>query len=207
MLLARTDSTVPKHRGISALLFPMDLDGIERRPIRQIDGGQEFAEMTFDAVRVPTTALLGPLHDGWRVTTTTLAYERSGVIGQAALLERDVLAQVARLAGTDDAVLRDEIMSRFVDGRVLGLLGARALSRLATGGEPGPEHAVIRLAQGLLRQRLAETRVRVSGMGALAGIEPDVGRELLTSRSASIAAGTREVLKNVLAERVLGLPR
>jgi alkylation response protein AidB-like acyl-CoA dehydrogenase len=207
MLLARTDPDVPKHRGISALLLRLDLPGIERRSIHQMDGGREFAEMTFDDVEVPASGLLGPLHDGWRVTMTTLANERAGVISQAAGLERDVLAEVGRLAGTTDVVLRHELVQRFIEGRVLGMLGTRVLSHLASNRGNGPEPALIRLAQGLLRQRLAETRVHGHGMAAVTEVEWAAGQELLTSRSASIAAGTREVLKNVVAERVLGLPR
>jgi alkylation response protein AidB-like acyl-CoA dehydrogenase len=210
LLLARTDRAAPKHRGISALLVPMDLPGIERRPIRQMDGGQEFAEMTFDAVRVGPGALLGPLHDGWRVTMTTLAHERAGVISQAVLLERDVLREVRAMRGLVGDVGRQELAQRFIEGRVLAMFGHRALAALAGGGAPGPEHALIRLAQGLLRQRLADTRVRLRGLDAVATAgetlnEP--GRELLSARSASIAAGTREILKNVVGERVLGLPR
>jgi 3-oxochol-4-en-24-oyl-CoA dehydrogenase len=210
MLLARTDRDAPKHRGISALLVPMDAPGVGRTPIRQMDGGAEFAELTFDRVRVGRDALVGPLHDGWRVTMTTLAHERAGVISQAALLERDVLRAVRGMAGRGDELGRAELAQRYIEGRVLGLLGQQALADLAGGGQPGPYHSLIRLAQGLLRQRLADTRVRLEGMAAVAGtgVEPGgSGRELLSARSASIAAGTREILKNVLAERVLGLPR
>jgi alkylation response protein AidB-like acyl-CoA dehydrogenase len=207
MLLVRTDPVAPKHRSISALLLSLDRPGIERRPIRQMDGSQEFAEMTFDDVRVPPSALLGPLHDGWRVTMTTLAHERAGVISQAALLERDVLAEIGQWMGTADAVLRQELTQRYIDGRVLGLMGSRALSRLASGETPGPEHSLIRLAQGRLRQRLSEVRMDAIGVSAVAGGADAVTREFLAARSASIAAGTREVLKNIVAERVLGLPR
>jgi alkylation response protein AidB-like acyl-CoA dehydrogenase len=210
LLLARTDPDAPKHKGISAFLVPLDLPGIERRPIVQMDGGRDFAEMTFDGVRVERSWLLGPLNDGWTVTMTTLSHERAGVISQAALLERDVTRALESVRGTVDPVLRDDLARRFIEGRVLGMLGARALTELSRGGQPGPQHSIIRLSQGLLRQRLAETRARASGPAAVAW-PPDapdpVGREVLTSRSSTIAAGTREVLKNVVAERVLGLPR
>jgi alkylation response protein AidB-like acyl-CoA dehydrogenase len=207
MVLARTDPAAAKHHGISALLVPLDRPGIERRPIEQMDGGAEFAELFFDEVAVPADALLGALHQGWQLTMTTLSFERAGVISQVGGLERDVGAAIARFGPTADPILRQELSQRYIEGRVLGLSGARALSHLAAGAAPGPEQALIRLGQGLLRQRLSETRVRAAGIAAVAGVDEDIGCEMLTSRSASIAAGTREILKNVVAERVLGLPR
>ena len=89
MLLVRTDQSAPKHKGISALLVPLDLPGISRRPIRQMNGVAEFAELFFDDVRVPRTALLGPVNEGWRVTMTTLSFERAGVIGMCGELSSD----------------------------------------------------------------------------------------------------------------------
>jgi alkylation response protein AidB-like acyl-CoA dehydrogenase len=209
LLLARTDPHAPRHRGISALAFPLDRPGVERRPIRQIDGQAEFAELFFTDVEVPTDALVGPLHDGWRVTMTTLGYERAGLVSLAVLLERDVLALLAWAATLESGgcVPPDTLMRHYVDGRVLGFLGHRALARIA-GGQPGPEDgALIRLAQSTLRQRVAETRVACAGPAAVAGLLPDATQELLHSRAATIAAGTAEILKTVLAERVLGLPR
>jgi alkylation response protein AidB-like acyl-CoA dehydrogenase len=224
MLLARTGPPDSRHRGISAFVFPMDLPGIERRPIRQMDGGEEFAEMTFDGLELPASALLGPLNGGWRTAMTTLAFERVGVISQAAGLERRVHAAVTAAAavGGGDRVIRDELARRLVEGRVLGMLGEEALAELGAGAQPGPRHAVIRLAQGLLRQRLAETLALAAGPAVAAGLPPDRGaetggdragggrdtaQELLASRSVSIAAGTREILKTLVAEQALGLPR
>lgn len=206
MLLARTDTSQPRHRGISVLLLPMDTPGVERKPIRQIDGGTGFAEVTFDGVELPPDALLGPLNDGWRITMTTLAAERAAVIAQVAGLEQDVQMEIRRCRGTSDEVLRDQLMERYVEGRVLGSLGEHMLSRLVPGEPPGPEHALIRLAQGNLRQRLAETRADFAGRDLLDERGAHQRAELLASRSVSIAAGTREVLKTVIAQRVLGLP-
>jgi alkylation response protein AidB-like acyl-CoA dehydrogenase len=125
MLLVRTDPAAPKHKGISVLLVPMDAPGVERRPLRQITGESEFAEVFFTDVRVPRSALLGPLHDGWRVTMATLGYERSGVISMAAALQREVEVLVQGLR-IDDPLLRDEVVCRWMDARLTGLLGARA---------------------------------------------------------------------------------
>lgn len=206
-LLARSLPSEPRHQGISALIVPLDLPGIVRRPIRQMDGQEIFAEIFFDDVVVPLFNLVGPLHEGWRVTMTTLSHERAGVVSQANRLEREVTLEIERAHGTNNPLLRQELVQRYIEGRVLGLTGKRALARLNQGASPGPEHSIIRLAQGTLRQKLALTRMSATGMAAVAGQAPDIEGEFLTSRAASIAAGTREVLKNILAERVLGLPR
>jgi alkylation response protein AidB-like acyl-CoA dehydrogenase len=207
MVLVRTDSTKGKHHGISILLTPMDVPGLERRPIQQMDGRADFAELTFDQVFVPETGLLGPLDDGWQIITKTLAQERAAVISQAASLARDIDAEIANFRGTGDVRLRDELAERFIEGRVLQMLGERMLARLGPGEVPGPEQSLIRLAQGMLRQRLALTRAKAVGTDLIDGRADDIATELLASRSVSIAAGTREVLKTVLAEHVLGLPR
>src|SRR5829696_9825851 len=138
MLLVRTDPAAPKHRGISVLLVPLDSPGIDRRPLRQITGESEFAEIFFTDVRVPRSALLGPLHDGWAVTMATLGYERTGVISLAAKLQRDVEVLVAGLR-VEDPLLRDELVQRWIDARLTGILGARALAKLGADGRPGPE--------------------------------------------------------------------
>jgi alkylation response protein AidB-like acyl-CoA dehydrogenase len=205
MLLVRTDPEAPKHKGISVLLVPLDTPGIERRPLRQLTGEAEFAEIFFTDVRVPRTALLGPLHDGWRVTMKTLGYERSGVISLAGSLQRDVERLVQELR-IDDPLLRDEMVRRWMDARLNGLLGARALAALGDGGEPGAAQSVIKLSWSLATAELGETLMRVRGAAGLLAGDPAVHR-FLRSRSATIAAGTTEVMKDLLAERVLGLPK
>jgi alkylation response protein AidB-like acyl-CoA dehydrogenase len=204
-LLARTGG--PGHAGISCFLVPMTLPGITRRPIRQLDGAAEFAELYFDEVAVPDEVLLGPLHGGWKVAMTTLAYERTGVITRAARLEADVTAAVRQLSGRGrlDPVLRQEIVRRYIEARLLGLLGQRALA--AAEGPPGPEQAVIKLAWGLVNQGVGETLVSAGGPGGVAGHDPDVEFRFLRARSSTIAAGTSEILRSLLAERTLGLPR
>jgi alkylation response protein AidB-like acyl-CoA dehydrogenase len=207
--LARTDPDAAKHHGISALLVPLDLPGIERRRIRQIDGEAEFASMHFHEVRVPSSAMLGPVNEGWRVTTTTLGHERSGVASFATRLEEDTIALVERVrdGAPLDSVQRDALMRRYIDGRILGLLGRKVLTALSAGVEPGPEQSIIKLAWSLAGQRLAEAEFSLAGMPAIAGLSPVETKGLLTSRSMTIAAGTTEVMKNILGERVLGLPR
>ena len=204
MALVRTDPAAVKHKGISVLLIPFDKPGVERRPLRQITGAEGFAEVFFTDVRVPVTALLGPLNDGWRVTTTTLGFERSGVISIAARLEREVNLLVARMS-VDDPLLRDEMTRRWMEARLTGLLGARSLGALREGETPGPAQAIIKLSWSLALSRLGETMLDISGTSGL--IADDPRHRFLRSRSATIAAGTTEIMKDMLAERVLGLPR
>jgi alkylation response protein AidB-like acyl-CoA dehydrogenase len=204
-LLARTGG--PGHAGISCLLVPLSTPGITRRPIRQMDGGAEFAELHFDDVVVPEDALLGPLHGGWKVAMTTLAYERTGVITRAARLEADVLAALRELTDRSalDPVLRQEVVRRYIEARLLGLLGRRALA--GADGPPGPEQAVIKLAWGVVNQRVGETLLQAAGPGAMTGGDPGAEFRFLRTRSSTIAAGTTEIVRNLLAERTLGLPR
>jgi alkylation response protein AidB-like acyl-CoA dehydrogenase len=205
-LLVRTDPTSERHAGLSCLMIPLDLPGVERRPIKQITGDSGFAEIFFDDVVVPAEALMGALHDGWRVVMTTLAHERVGVITNAAALEREALALAAD-AETLDAVRRDAVMATYVQGRALGALGRRSLARLSAGDRPGPEHSVIKLAWSLAHQRIAETALEVGGIDAVAGGDNARRHQFLRRRSATIAAGTTDIMKTLLAERVLGLPR
>src|SRR5579875_603946 len=211
-LLVRTDPQAPKHRGISVLLTELDRPGIERRPIRQMTGEAEFAVISFHDVRIPRKNLLGPLNEGWRVATTTLAHERSGVAIFATRLEQEIVGYVASLQrggrwGTMSAVLRDEVLRRYIEGRIVGAMGRSTLAAVVAGGQPGPEQQVIKLAWSLLRQRFSETRMAVAGLPAIVGLDPESAADFLGSRSATIAAGTTEIVKNVLGERVLGLPR
>ncbi|WP_261561505.1 acyl-CoA dehydrogenase [Frankia tisae] len=209
LLLARTDPGAPPHRGISALLVPLDLPGITRRPITMITGESGFAEVFYDSVRVPRSALLGPLHAGWTVTMTTLGFERAGVIELAAGLEQSVGDLVTALSGHGlDELTRLELTDRLVEARLVGLLGSRALGRIADGGAPGAEHSVIKLLWSRAMQHQGETHLAALG---LAGVAEATGRraqrEYLMSRSATIAGGTTEIMRNILAERVLGMPR
>jgi alkylation response protein AidB-like acyl-CoA dehydrogenase len=209
LLLVRTNPDAPAHRGISALLVPLDSPGVTRRPIVQITGGSGFAEVFYDEVRVPYSALLGPLHEGWNVTMTTLAFERAGVIEMAAGLEQDLDEVIDALAGRDlDPAMRLELTDRLVEARLCGLLGERALGLIAQGGAPGAEHSVIKLLWALASQRQGDTHLAALGLDALtAATGRRAHRAYLTSRAATIAGGTTEIMRNILAERVLGMPR
>ena len=209
MLLVRTDPDAPPHKGISALLVPMDSPGITRRPITQITGEGGFAQVFFDDVRVPRSALLGPLHQGWAVTMTTLSFERVGVIMMAGRLEQTILDVVAELAGRElDPGVRLDLTDRFIEARLLGLLGQRALGRIAEGGAPGAEHSVIKHAWSLAMQSVGASHLAALGLDGISGTPlTSAQAAYLRSRAATIAGGTTEIMRNILAERVLGMPR
>jgi alkylation response protein AidB-like acyl-CoA dehydrogenase len=209
MLLVRTDPDARPHKGISALLVPMDSPGITRRPITQITGEGGFAQVFFDDVRVPRSALLGPLHEGWTVTMTTLSFERVGVIMMAGRLEQTILDVVAELAGRElDLGVRLELADRFAEARLLGLLGQRALGRIAEGGAPGAEHSVIKHAWSLAMQSVGASHLAALGLDGISGTPLTLAQAAyLRSRAATIAGGTTEIMRNILAERVLGMPR
>jgi alkylation response protein AidB-like acyl-CoA dehydrogenase len=211
-LLVRTDPAAPKHRGISALLVDLNTPGVRRRPIRQITGEAEFAEVFFTDVRVPPSALLGPLNEGWQVTMTTLGHERTGGVTHAALVLREVEEAVAAHRIGDGRpglgpIERDELICRYVEGKVLGTLGERSLASIRATGQPGPEQSIIKLEASLFSQRLAETLTALQGHSVVAGDDVALSNAYLQSRSLTIAGGTTEVMKNIVAQRVLGLPR
>ncbi len=205
MLLARTDPDAAKHRGISALLVPLDLDGVERRPIRQIDGAADFAEVRFTDVRVPQAALLGPLHGGWRVTMTTLGFERAGVLAIAGQLEELVDAWIRDTDLSDDPVRRDRAVALWSRARIMGWTGERSLAA-ARRGVVDVSGALIKLAWSELDREVGEAMADALGPAALLTGGDEVAH-LLRSRSSTIAGGTTEVNKNILGERGLGLPK
>jgi alkylation response protein AidB-like acyl-CoA dehydrogenase len=208
-LLARTDPAAAKHAGISAILVDMKTEGIEVRPIRQITGEAEFAEVFFTDVRIPIKNLLGPLNEGWRVTMTTLGHERAGLAVYAARLERkaqEALDQGAK-SGKLSALEMDSLLQVFVECRAVSAIGRTILDNIAAGREPGPEQSIIKLVWSEASQRLDSTLADLAGNDFALGKQPDLVASYLGGRSATIAGGTSQIVRNLLAERVLGLPR
>jgi alkylation response protein AidB-like acyl-CoA dehydrogenase len=217
--LVRTDPKAPKHRGISMLAVPMDAPGVQVRPLRQITGESEFNEVFFDGVPVPAENLIGREHDGWRVAGTTLANER----GTSFVWKEQVLQEVAldRLWRTcverglaDDPVARQRLAQSWIDVEIFRLHNVRTLGRLARGETVGPESSLVKLHWTETTQRMAESAAAILGPEALLSQGSpraiDGGRwarAVLWSRAASIAGGTSEIQRNIIAERVLGLPR
>ncbi|MFE7655886.1 acyl-CoA dehydrogenase family protein [Streptomyces bottropensis] len=210
-LLVRTDPDAPKHRGITWLAMPMDAPGVTVRPLRTLAGSTEFAEVFLDEVRVPVANRVGEENDGWRVTMVTLSFERGTAFVGEVVACRRVLGEVARQARAngrwDDSSVR----------RRLGRLNAefRALWRLtqwnvsaaeASGGVPGVGGSVFKLRYSRARQELFDAAGEVLGAEAV-----DLGRpwvlDRLGSLSYTIAAGTSEIQRNIVGERILGLPK
>ena len=217
--LARTDPDAPPHRGISYLVVDLDTPGVDVRPLVQLTGEAEFNEVFLDEVYVPADQLVGGLHQGWMVASTTLSHERGTVFAfKEQVVHEAYLDELYRLAADqgvlDRVEVADGLAQSFVDLRVLRLHNWRTLSRLARGTEPGPETSWVKLAWTDMTQRLSSHAVEVCGEAAPlwrgAHDLPGGGkwqRQWLWSGAASIAGGTSEVQKNIVSERILGLPR
>jgi alkylation response protein AidB-like acyl-CoA dehydrogenase len=222
-LLARTDPAAPKHKGISFLLVDMKSPGITVKPLRQMTGEAEFNEVFFDGVRVPVANLVGKINEGWSVALTTLAYERDllTVIRHISLRGAlDRLIELCRKTPCDggtasrDPIVRQKVAQLVIAEACLRLNGYRSLTRVLKGGQPGPEGSTSKLFWSLLDQELAETATEILGpLSQIARGSPwtvDEGEwvaNCLLARASSIRAGTSEILRNILAERVLGLPK
>jgi alkylation response protein AidB-like acyl-CoA dehydrogenase len=208
--LARTNVDVPKHRGISFLVVDMEAPGIEVRPLVQITGEAEFNEVFFDDVFVPGDHLVGGLHEGWAVASTTLAHERGTAFPFKEQVVHEVyldeLFQAAAQSGRlDDVEIIDGLTQAFVELRMLRLLNWRTLSRLGRGVEPGAESSVTKLVWSDMTQHLSDVALALQGPSS-----PAWGRwqrQWLWSKAASIAGGTSEVQRTIIGERLLGLPR
>jgi alkylation response protein AidB-like acyl-CoA dehydrogenase len=221
LLLVRTDPAAPKHDGISCLLVDMRTAGITIRPLVQMTGDAEFNEVFFDDVRVPRANLVGPLHAGWKVAITVLMYERAGLGNQTNLhhytrLLLDLARRVRRDDGplSRDPVARQALAQCWIDAEALRLTGLRSLTRRLRGEPPGPEGSVLKLAFTEAYVRMAETAGQLLGPRALlwrgAAAATDGGRwafQLLFARRFGIAGGTSEIQRNIIGERVLGLPK
>ncbi len=211
-LYVRTDPDAPQRQGITCLLVDMTTPGIEVRPIRTMAGDHGFAEVFFDEARVPVTAMFGEVHQGWSVATRTLNNERAGVAVLYLRLRRklDRVLDAAATPGPDgrrpcdSPVLRQELASRYIEVRLVELLAKRTLGAMMAGRPPGPEGSVIKIAWSETDKALCRTAAAAMGMASL---EDPWSNELLASRSLSIAGGTTEVNRNIVGERVLGLPR
>ncbi|WP_327398011.1 acyl-CoA dehydrogenase family protein [Streptomyces phaeochromogenes] len=217
LALARTNPEAPKHRGITAFLVPMDAPGVEVRPLRQMTGGADFNEVFLTDVRVPDDHRLGEVDGGWTVALTTLMNERATVGSEgagpvAAALSPDRLSALMRATWTwDDRALRARLAELLVDAMATEHLNTRALRKLRGGVAPGPEMSVSKLMYGQNLTRAAHFVSDVLGPRVIA----DTGKwgtyawsELLLATPAlRILGGTEEIMKNILAERVLGLPK
>ena len=223
MLLVRTDSNAPKHRGISYLLVDMHSPGVTVQPLRQMTGEAEFNQMFFEDVRVPRENLLGPLNGGWGVAITTLMNERATLSLATVMRFHNTFEDLAELArrllreGTcslPPAQVRQTLAQFYVDVESMKYLAYRNFSRLTRGGTPGPEGSISKVLWSELNQRMNEFALILQGPRAVLaegfGEMTDRGRwqyGLLRSRGNTIEEGTSEIQRGIIAERLLGLPK
>jgi alkylation response protein AidB-like acyl-CoA dehydrogenase len=223
MLLARTDPEVEKHKGITYFLLDMHSPGITVRPLRQMTGDAEFNEVFFDNVRVPAENILGGLNNGWQVGITTLMYERLALGFGLQLRLRialDALIELARRTkrngGTaaEDPILRQKLAQLWIDTEVFKYTGARAVTKLLKGELPGPEASTGKIWWCESHQRLQELAMEIQGpyhqfsRGSEWAIEHGIWQyTFLRSRANSVEGGTTEIQRNIIGERVLGLPK
>jgi alkylation response protein AidB-like acyl-CoA dehydrogenase len=214
LLLTRSDPESTRHAGLTYLIVDMHTPGVEVRPLRQITGESEFNEIFFTGVEVPADDILGEVGGGWQVAMTTLLHER-GTLGFAlqAALEVQVrkLVALARDRGADQ-LQRDRIAHEWSEMQALRFTNARALSQLVKTGLPGPEGSISKLVWSEANQRVTKLALELLGPDAALAEEnaPYGGywqHQQLRSRGNTIEAGTSEILRNIVAERVLGLPK
>lgn len=215
-LLVRTDPEVPKHKGISWLIMPMDLPGIEIRPMPTLLGESEFSEVFLDNVKIPVDNLVGKENDGWRVTNVTLRFERgtafSGEIYELKVWIEDI-ARAAEAAGTLSPHTRRVIGRMRAEVDSLGHLLRYTIAQAGETGVPGVGASAIKLFMSELKQRMGDLSMQVLGRAALS--REDVGGlpsdeftfETFQSLSMTIAAGSSQIQRNIVGERILGLPK
>jgi acyl-CoA synthetase (AMP-forming)/AMP-acid ligase II/alkylation response protein AidB-like acyl-CoA dehydrogenase len=226
VLLARTDPDAPKRKGITYFVLDLHQPGVDVRPLRHLGGDIDFNEVFLDRARVPDAQRVGQIGDGWRVAGATLSGERQMVAGEGSGgVDRIGGSGVSRLLDLargsshgdgSDPVVRQELMRVYSEERIRAWTNERVRARVRTGRAPGAESSIGKVHQGDLNQRIQLLAVRLLGMDAVAWASPsaDYGdalpfevRGMLRSRANTIEGGTTEVNKNVLGERVLGLPR
>ena len=223
-LLVRTDQEAPKHRGITWLICPMDLPGIEVRPITTVAGSSEFCEVFFDEVRIPVENRVGDENDGWRVAMVTFSFERGTAFISELLGTMNQLADMADIARNTsyngssawaDDEIRREIGRLQAEYDALWALTKRVVSQAQRTGMPGPGGSVFKLYYADVKKRMADLAHRMLEREALVfgdeSGDEQTGGDMVASRlyvlSLSIAAGTSEIQRNIIGERILGLPK
>ena len=233
MLIARTNPDVPKHTGMTYFVVDMQAPGVTVRPLVQITGDAEFNEVFFDDVRIPDTMRLGPEGDGWRVAVTTLMNERVSLSG-AGSVSGDTIggSPVARLLerhrGIAEPDARQRLAQAYIESRLIRLNNERAAAKRKTGHEAGPEGSITKLMSAEFNQRLQKLALDLEGVGGVAWEGGDTTQEharsrprwlaggddrgtlargFLRAQANTIEGGTSDIMRNILGERVLGLPK
>jgi alkylation response protein AidB-like acyl-CoA dehydrogenase len=210
MLVARTDTEAPKHKGLTYFLMDMEQDAVQVRPLRQITGEAEFNELFIEAARIPEENVLGGAGNGWKVALTTLMNERAGLAFFLQVRLREVLDQIFAEADRrgllDDPVVADRLGDLHLRAEVLRLTAYRGLTQIERYGQPGPEGSLTKWMWSECNQQVTQFAADLLGPEALAAGDR-WAYELLRARGNTIEGGTTEILKNIVAERVLGLPK
>lgn len=227
-VLCRTDPDLPKHRGISFLLCPMDQPGVEVRPITMLSGDADFNETFFTDARTHKDNVVGEVNGGWAVAMTLLGYERGESAATMPIMFRaefDKLAELVKELGRDDdPVIRDRLMKVYIEVEIMRLLGMQTLTRFLAGEQPGPGESVFKLYWSEYHKRITELAIDILGAAAmtpdgiaktsfhtdLPGTDNDAGSwvgAFYNARSGTIYAGTSQVQRNIIGELVLGLPK
>jgi alkylation response protein AidB-like acyl-CoA dehydrogenase len=210
MLVARTDPAAPKHQGLTYFLMDMRQDAVQVRPLRQITGEAEFNELFIEDARIPADGVVGGVGNGWKVALTTLMHERAGLgfalqVRLRHLLD-DLVAVAAERGLLQDALVADALADAHVRCETIRLLAWKGLTDVERYGQPGPEGSLVKWLWSETNQRVTQLAADIVGADALtAGTRWSY--ELLRARGNTIEGGTTEILKNIVAERVLGLPR
>ena len=219
MLIARTNPDAPKHRGITMFVVDMDSPGIEVRPLRQITGGANFNEVFFTDARIPHDRVVGAVDEGWRAAITMLMNERMvGVAGQGGGggmggAGMGSLIRLARERGLDgDPVIRQRIAEVWIRTQIMRYTGMRLRDAVKTGREPGPEGSIAKLAGAQLGKDRAELALEIAGAGGIAWPAGEAGGDrwamaVVGAPAGAIAGGTDQIQRNIIGERVLGLPK
>jgi len=212
-LIARTDPDIAKHKGMTAFMVPMDAEGVEVRPIKQMSGGTSFNEVFFDEVRIPDTMRLGPVGEGWKVALTTLGFERDHSSGGGGSTRpggswTQLRATAEAMGVTDNPLVRAELMNVYIHSQLEGHLNRRAAD-LARGGTPGPESSLGKLmwTEGMTKMSAAISQILGARLIADTGEWGTFawGEQVLGAPGYRIAGGSDEVQRNIIGERVLGL--
>jgi alkylation response protein AidB-like acyl-CoA dehydrogenase len=210
MLVARTDQDAPRHKGLTYFLMDMEQDAVQVRPLRQITGEAEFNELFIEEARIPHDNIVGGEGNGWNVAITTLMHERAtlafGLQIRVKITLGELLAEARASGAAEDPVIRDRLAQLYIESEVLRLNALRGLSSIMRTGVPGPEGSLGKWQWADVNQALTELAVDLRGPRAVLDDDRWTYR-FLRARANSIEGGTTEILKNIVAERVLGLPR
>ena len=217
LVVARTDPEQVKHAGISMFILDMGAPGVEIRPIHQIDGGSHFNEVFFSDVRIPKDWLVGELNSGWKLATAMLMYERVAIGGAGAgkinQPQYKMLLKAAKESGKlDDPVVRDQLMEIYSMETTKSLVAMKTRDELKAGKTPGPGGSLGKLYGSVIAWRVREIALEIAGPGSVAWDPDDATggerqRIVLNSFQSGIAGGTDEIQRNIIGDRVLGLPR